>query len=447
MYIRRSSVWRIAIFISAALAVAITFAITNYVKLKDYTTSSNMSDRRSFAQLCEAVSSIDNELSRSAYATKSATQLFRISNEISKHTEAAKTALAALPSSELGLDRTSEFLTLASDYCSALALKSATGTELTDEDIKGLNTLRKSSSALSNELNSLYARSENKDFFAELSKEKENTEAEIVNFALGMSFAEENMPESPVLIYDGPYSSHITQQKAAFLGYADKEITVVEGIGIVADFLGLDKTGVKYICKTDGDVLTYTYADTSEQTYVTLTVSGGNVVTLTQNSEIETITITGEDAVTLGKEYLNLKGYKDLTPSYHYINNGICYINYHHKQNDTTVYPDLIQLGIRLDTGETTYMNAYGYLWNHREDREISPKLTSEEVIKNFDPQTTEYSGLCIIPSDGKNELLCHEIKGTDENGIHFLIYVNDENSNVEKIFVLVEDENGTLTV
>ena len=170
MYIRRSSLWRIAIFFFATLACAVAFAVINHIKIKEYTVSANMSNRRSFAQLCEAVSSIDSELSRSYFATKSPSQLFIISNEISKHTEAAKTALAALPASELGLDRTSEFLTLAADYCSALAIKSSTGTELTDEDISGLDTLRKSSAALSNELNSLYIRSEGEDFFSDIAR-------------------------------------------------------------------------------------------------------------------------------------------------------------------------------------------------------------------------------------------------------------------------------------
>ena len=98
MYIRRSSLWRIAIFFFATLACAVTFAVINHIRIKEYTIAANVSDRRSFAQLCEAVSSIDSELSRSYFATGSPSQLFRISNEISKHTEAAKTALAALPS-------------------------------------------------------------------------------------------------------------------------------------------------------------------------------------------------------------------------------------------------------------------------------------------------------------------------------------------------------------
>ena len=447
MFIRKSTLWRIAVFSLASLACAVAFAIVNHVNEKEYEMLASRTDRRSFAQLCEAVASIDSELSRSTFATNSPSQLFRISNEISKHTEAAKTALAALPSSELGLDKTSEFLTLASDYCAALALKSVSGSALTETDLSGLSSLRKSSAALSNELYSLYAHSDGKDFFSDIAKEKQNTEAELANFANGMSFAEENMPESPVLIYDGPYSSHITQLKPAFLKNADKEISVVEGVGIAAEFLGLDKTEVKYLCKTDGDVLTYTYSDTSEQTYVTLTVLGGNIITLSQNAEVANTTLSGEDATALGSEFLAAIGYKNLTPSYWYEANGICYINYHHSENETTVYPDLIQLGIRLDTGETTYMTAYGYLWNHRENRDLTPQKTEKEIMSANAYGNAEYSGLCIIPSDGKNEILCHEVKATDESGTHFLIYINDANGNTEKIFVLVEDRKGTLTV
>ena len=407
MYIKRISLWRIFIFTLAALAVSTVFAVTNHIKLKEYKTLSDATDRRAFAQLCEAVSSIDSELARSSYATDTPAQLFRISIEISRHSEAAKTALASLPTSELGLDRTSSFLTVTADYCSALALKSVSGTELSTEDLEGLKTLRESSAALSNELNSLYMLSDGKDFFADVKSNRGNEEA-AVYFSDGMSFAEANMPESPVLIYDGPYSSHITQNTATFLDTAQREISVVEGLRLAADFLNHSDTGMKYVCRTDGNVQTYTYADTAETSYVSVTVMGGNIISYSQTAEVANTVLTGEDAVKIGSDFLSAKGYANMEASYHYTSNGICYVNYHHCDNGVTVYPDLIQLGIRLDTGETTFMNAYGYLWNNRPDRNLSPSISEKKAAEQINDEKPQYLGLCIIPSDGQNEILCH---------------------------------------
>ena len=54
---------------------------------------------------------------------------------------------------------------------------------------------------------------------------------------------------------------------------------------------------------------------------------------------------------------------------------------------------------------------------------------------------------LALIPTAGKYERLCYEFVCADTNGGEYIIYVNAENGQQEKILILLEDENGSLTI
>ena len=84
---------------------------------------------------------------------------------------------------------------------------------------------------------------------------------------------------------------------------------------------------------------------------------------------------------------------------------------------------------------------------NHKEREEATPKLTVEEakskISTNLEVSATT---LAIVPKDSLKEVLCYEFKGTFQNK-NFIIYVNADNGREEEILLLIEDENGVLTI
>ena len=54
---------------------------------------------------------------------------------------------------------------------------------------------------------------------------------------------------------------------------------------------------------------------------------------------------------------------------------------------------------------------------------------------------------LTLIPTAGQDERLCWEFKCRTDDERHVLIYVNAVTGQQEKILLLLEDENGTLTL
>ena len=435
----KSTLWRAGLFAAAALAAVSVFAVREHRRAERLARETRLSNVRAMAQLCGSVAGIDSELRRSEYAAD-AGSLLRIATEVSRHSEAAKCALGELPTSRLTLDRTSHFLSAAADYCCALALRSARGETLTEDDRRGLAALRASGTALSAELSSLEARAGADDFFVRADEALEDSD-----FSGGMAFAEESMPESPVLIYDGPYSSHISGLSARFLEKDARETGVVEGLRIAAEFLSLPDTSVRYLCRSGGDTETLTYA-ADDGRFLSVTRFGGFVISLSSDCTAGTPVLSGGRAAETGAAFLAERGYAGMEPTYWYIAGGICYVNYAFAGDGVLCYPDLIQLGVRLDTGDVCFLNAFGYLWNNRPGRDLSPALSAKQAAAAVSGADPAAARLCVIPTAGKNELLCYEFRVSGDRQ-EFLVYVNAETGAAEQIFVLVTDPSGTLTV
>ena len=52
-----------------------------------------------------------------------------------------------------------------------------------------------------------------------------------------------------------------------------------------------------------------------------------------------------------------------------------------------------------------------------------------------------------MIPTTGLNEVETYEFLCTGDNDEQVLVYVNTQNAQEEQILILIESENGTLTI
>ena len=84
---------------------------------------------------------------------------------------------------------------------------------------------------------------------------------------------------------------------------------------------------------------------------------------------------------------------------------------------------------------------------NHTERELAAPQLTMEDA-RGFVSRHLDVAGtkLALIPKDSMREVMCYEFKGAFA-GKNFLVYVNADNGREEEIFILVENEEGVLTV
>lgn len=433
------------IFSAGALAVAIGLIVSLHSRLTKYQRAYELGYRRAFTELTGSVASIDADLSKGLYA-QSPSILVTLATNIYRHAEAAKSALAVLPTSDVSLARTSTFISQVGDFSVALARSAAGGQEVSAEERQSLRQLNDTASQIAAELEELYAHSDVSGFFDVSASEALDSEQQRVSFAGGLSALESALPESPVLIYDGPYSSHISQAVPQYLQAGDPAVDIAEAKTRAARFIGVSVDSLTLHMQTQ-DPVVYTFTD-AEERFLSVTAVGGHVISFSQSIVPSAVSCDAAQATKTAAAFLTARGYPDMVASYAYLSNGICYINFIHSDHGVWMYPDLIQVGVAADTGKVTYFQATGYLNNHRTDRSLTPSLSPEEarsrLSADFEPDGT--GQLCVIPSPGKHEILCYEFHATGSNGKRYLCYINANTGVEENIFLLLEDENGILT-
>ena len=257
----------------------------------------------------------------------------------------------------------------------------------------------------------------------------------------------------PTLIYDGPFSDHLTQIKPK--GLTGETLDQEEAKEHVIKFFGKDKVeSVNEVGKNDNsDIKTYSYnvvfknASKDDIASIDVTQKGGHILWMLRNRETGEETIDIDKAKELGKKFLEERGYKGMVDTYYLKEDGTATINYAYKQEDVTIYPDLIKVKIALDNGDIVGFESKGYLYSHSERNIPEPKITLEEARDMIgDRMEIISSGLAIIPTDYKTELFTYEFKGK-LNDKDFLVYINAETGKEEKILMIVDTPNGILTM
>lgn len=127
--------------------------------------------------------------------------------------------------------------------------------------------------------------------------------------------------------------------------------------------------------------------------------------------------------------------------------NGELTVNFAYTQDGVTMYPDLIKVSVSMRDGAICGYEAFGYMMAHREDRATQTAISMEEAEKSVSKRLTVTDrGVAVIPTDGKNEVLCYEFVTETPDERHILVYVNAQTGVEEMLQILIETEQGTLT-
>ena len=94
----------------------------------------------------------------------------------------------------------------------------------------------------------------------------------------------------------------------------------------------------------------------------------------------------------------------------------------------------------------TLAMELHATTLTNDKDRIQFENLLSEARKKLNSHLSIEKINLALIPKDGQTEKLCYEFTGKHKDH-RFIIYLNAETGQEEEILMLIEDENGVLTM
>ena len=451
---RKRTTVRIITFLSAALVVTGVLAWTGQKRAHSLELYARANTQYAFDELVNGVSELSDALEKSVYITDPALE-GALCTQIFARAAAAQTAMGRLPYSSAELERTSSFLSMAGDYACTLARTVGANGGYTEEELQNLTELASAAGVMAMDLRDMQARlmrgelTMDEVYAATAAADEAEDAAQTPLMGQALRSVEEEFPEIPTLIYDGPFSEAVLNEKPRYLeGLQQKDESAARKAA--AAFLGMDTDDLTPVGEIGGKIPCYSFSALSgggEYT-VTVTKQGGVVLSAlcSRMPALEKLSI--ENGLAVAREFIRRQGYEDMRESYHMAESGVLTVNFEYDQNGVLCYPDLIKVGIALDNGSLMNWDAKGYVTAHREREINEPAISEEEAMGSVSPLlTVDGASLALIPSDGGEERLCYELSCKAEDGERFLLYVNADSGAQERILILLEDENGTLTV
>ena len=443
---RRTAV-RAVCFSTAALLTLGGFAVRYRMQSEAQRLAMSAGWSHAFGELATSLNSIDIALRKGVVAT--GPMLATLTNEISRDTALALGAISSLPYSGREFENTSNFLSRLGDYAAYLSRVEAAGVGISEEERANLGTLSECATDLNQQIAELYSGVAEGSLTVGTALDFESIGSSVDVIGDAISEIELEFPEYPGLIYDGPFSEHISSATPKLTEGA-QELSAEEAAERAAAIFGLDPALLTLTGEGGGSLPVYCFMYSGEggDIYIDASRMGGYVVDMMWSRESDGENkLSIDECLNAARSFIESATGKTMKESYHIAENGILTVNFAFMQDDVIIYPDLVKVSVSMYDGAIVGMEARGFVMNHCQRELPTPAVSAEEARAALgDSLDVQSVRLAVIPSSGKYERLCYEfLCRTGESNM--LVYVNAQTGSEEQILILVEDENGTLTI
>ena len=440
-------------FLCAAAVALFGWALTEHARAIQGERAALAAGSRAFGELCASLTELDTALQKSLYATSPATA-GALCTQVYGRAMTAQQALGALPLSGETLEKTAGFVSRVGDYAFMLSRSAARGAAYTGQERENLAALAEISEVLCGNLRQLRldllaGRLDMGELLAAPAA-ADGAEGAALPATLsgGLRLTEQEFPEVPSLIYDGPFSAHLDRAEPLALKGLP-ELTEQEALTEARALLG-SRAAVKSLGKTEGKLPTWNFSvrEGSAETTLALSVRGARPVGLLCSRPVGEAKLTTEEALEKARQYAARYGFAGAESSYHMTQGGVLTVNFAYVQSGVVCWADLVKIGVALDDGGLVSLEARGWLMNHRARDIPAPRVGEAEAAKAAgEGLTIESSRLSLVPRPGGEEVFCREFTCRGAAGRRFVVCVNALTGEQEKILILLEDETGSLTI
>lgn len=248
------------------------------------------------------------------------------------------------------------------------------------------------------------------------------------------------------IIYDGAFSNHVLTQKPNFL--SEEILSVKEVEKILREKIEIES--LEFMYEQDNILPLYVFKMITNQSntekIIYVTKQDARILQIVSNRKIEGEKISIEEAKNYAEKFLNSLGIENISPTYYLKQEGEITVSFASIQEDVLIYSDLIKVKIALDNGEILGLETNGYVFNHKE-RNIEHKYSIKEARERlYEGLNITNEQLCIIPTESKNEVITFEFEGYLDD-TKFLVYINANTLEEEKIYIVLEGNNGIATI
>ena len=438
-----------ASFLAAAFAVTAGFAIQGGVRAGQYRQLVDNGYRHAFAELTTAAGELETALTKVSHATSPALFSALCAQAYSK-AQAAQAALGELPYGDAELGQTADFLARAGDFSMALIQGATAGQVCSDTHRAALSQLAEGAGQLARGLEAIQAQlAAGSLTLEELPRAEAGLDGAGPSESDPFQSVEADFPEVPSLIYDGPFSQHL-EGRAPRMLEGLPQVSEEEARQAAAAFLRLREEVFTLTAQSEGSLPCYGFTALVDggELYLQVTCQGGQILSLFTSRVPGEAVLSRWEGVERAAALLEEKGFADMAPSYSVEEGGVLWVNFAPVEEGVYCYPDLVKVGVALDTGELAGFEAAGYLTHHGGRDLPAPAVDQSAAQALVDSSLTVLSHqLALIPTGCEDEVLCHEFKCQAADGTHVLIYVNAITGQQQHILLLLEDERGTLVI
>lgn len=404
-----------------------------------------------------------------ALASGSTAQTVRYLSSVQQHAVDAGNAFKQLPmiDSNVGAEG-AKFIQQVGDLSSALANRQAAGQEMTAQDRDQLTSIKTRADQISAQLSTTLAgfSASHKRLVQPVSftastllrgyqmpgtKTTRSGEQAPINFAQGgLSTVTDTNKEMPSLIYDGPFSEHVSKEPPKMTGAA---ITLQQAEAKLPQYVAnFNQYQITSRTEVNGKIPTYSFllkrSGENGQFSVNIAKNGGYLVQTNHSRPFSESTLALKDARTKGTAYLNGLGITGMVPTYGVAENGAATIVYAWSDGEVLHYRDQIKLKFALDTGEVVGFDGRPYISSHHTREQMKATVTADTAKAKVNPNLAiSRVQLTAIPNNaGTGDILCWEFTGTMGKQ-RYLVYINATTGNEQQILQLIESDMGTFTI
>ncbi len=428
--------------LGVCLAVAVVFGVSRSLTASRLAQRLEASYTQRVMEAQEHLQAISLKLGKSPLASENRLLVEQLVG-VSRQADGVVNGLSALPLSHVAMSDTIRFCNQLSEYTMQLALLAASGQPLSDEAITQLLALRDQCALLCGQLSiaqsamQQMATQENV-FYAPAQLTDRPLEA-VADPDHGMDY--------PSMVYDGAFSdaTHFGTPKA--LG--QNQVTADEALAIARDFVGAERvTQAQSAGETAGILAGYSVTLTLTDGTVLnaeVTRQGGQMLWLMPEHAAFTPQLPVEDCVARGQAFLQNRGYGPMEANHIRVYDGLCVINFVPVQEGALLYPDLVKVQLRMDTGEVVGLEANNYLMNHHQRDGLTPIYSKMQALQQVSPLLAATDArLCLIPHLGE-ERLCYEVPGTYADN-EYRVYIDALTGEEVDVLMMIQDAEGSLS-
>lgn len=434
---------KILSYLLALLAVVAVFGFKYYKRAQVFESEITYTYSRSLEEVNSSLNKINVALQKLPLIS-SPGQITQLATNIYTEAKIAKQAFAQLPTEQTGYQNVNKFLSQVGNYTVFLAEKVIDGGEINDSEKQNIEALSGMAEKITEGFETMQMNINNNDYWPQTLGEDIKIIVTDDIFLNSLNILEETIIDYPTLLYDGPYSDHITDA-TSYLVQNSQPITEETALNIAANALRISKDEIAVDNYDNGKIpaVNFVYGEGA----ASVSTNGGYLISFRKYNVGESSNLTYRQAQVKAEKFVSEILSQTFSVNYYFYDNGTCVFNFARTENGVIFYPDLIKVGVDMSNGDIVFFDARAYIMNYTQrDLNLPPpeRLDEAKVLLNSSLSISSTS-LAVIPTDGKFEKLCYEFLCKNNRDKEFLIYINVETLKEEQIFTVFKTNGGTL--